>query len=106
MRRLPSVPDQNAAVVGRAREDAVVDGADGQAVHSVYMQEHVQSFLTAGATVGHRLIKISSVTHQSAVLKRQKLLQKHTVVDFVVPTSPRREESPVRRFLGDEKAHK
>lgn len=72
MRRLPSVPDQNAAVVGRARKDAVVDGADGQAVHSVYMQEHVQSFLTAGATVGHRLIKISSVMHQPAVLKRQE----------------------------------
>lgn len=45
------VPDEDAAVVGRAGEDVVVDRVDGQTVDGVDVQEHVQSFSSVhGAT--------------------------------------------------------
>lgn len=47
VRRLAGVPDEDASVVGGAGEDVVVDGADGQTVDGVDVQEHVESFSPA-----------------------------------------------------------
>lgn len=55
MWRLTSVPDENASVVRRAGEHVVIDGADGQTVHSIDVQEHVQSFPSA-RTPGIRML--------------------------------------------------
>lgn len=51
MRRFASVPDENAPVIRRAGKHVVIDRADRQAVHSIDMQEHVQSFPPEGATI-------------------------------------------------------
>lgn len=51
MWRLASVPDENSAVVRRAGEDVVVDGADGQAVDGVDVQEDVQGLPPAGTGI-------------------------------------------------------
>lgn len=41
---LAGVPDENATVIGGAGEDVVIDGADGQTVDGVDVQEHIKSF--------------------------------------------------------------
>lgn len=51
-RRLAGVPDEDAPVVGWAGEHVVVDRTDGQTVHGVDVQEHVQSLLSVGRAVG------------------------------------------------------
>lgn len=48
IRRLTGVPDEDAPVIGGAGEDVVVDGADGQTVDSIDVQEHVQGFSPTG----------------------------------------------------------
>lgn len=48
---LASVPDENASVIRRAGEDVIIDRADRQAVHSIDMQENVQSFPPEGTTI-------------------------------------------------------
>lgn len=93
MWRLTSVPDQNAAVVRRACKYVVIDGVDGQAVHGVYMQEHVQSFSSAGES--------DQQCEASAVLFITTECASGTkLCQFLVsPTSPHHEGSPVRHFL-------
>lgn len=49
MRRFASVPNKHPSVIGWAGKHIVIDRADGQAVHSIDMQEHVQSFPPAGS---------------------------------------------------------
>lgn len=46
------VPDEDAAVVGRAGEDVVVDRVDGQTVDGVDVQEHVQSLSSGEQQTG------------------------------------------------------
>lgn len=45
--RLAGVPDEDAPVIGGAGEDVVVDGADGQTVDGINVQEHIQGFSPA-----------------------------------------------------------
>lgn len=53
---LASVPDENASVIRRAGEHVIVDRADRQAVHSIDVQEHIQSFPPEGARVVQMLM--------------------------------------------------
>lgn len=91
VRRLAGVPDEDASVIGGAGEDVVVDGADGQTVDGVDVQEHVHSFPPAP---GKRPVSHSeSPTHsRGTICQRASLL-----------TAPRREGSPARHFLGGKK---
>lgn len=91
VRRLAGVPDEDASVIGGAGEDVVVDGADGQTVDGVDVQEHVHSFPPAP---GKRPVSHSErPTHsRGTICQRASLL-----------TAPRREGSPARHFLGGKK---
>lgn len=49
--RLAGVPDKDASVIRGAGKHIVIDRADRQTVHCIDMQEHVQSFSSAGTTI-------------------------------------------------------
>lgn len=51
--RLTSVPDQDTSIIRGAGKHVVIDRTDRQTVHGVDVQEHIQSFSSAGTTIIH-----------------------------------------------------
>lgn len=56
--RLAGVPDKNASIIRGAGKHVVIDRADGQTVHGIDVQEHIQSFSPAATT---KVIQILNV---------------------------------------------
>ncbi len=100
--RLASVPDENASVVRWAGKHVIIDRADGQTVHGIDVQEHVQGFSSAETTnVWCKCKYISRQFHHwtDETFFTMTVRLDAEVMSKIWPTSLHHEESPVRHFL-------